>query len=168
MRSWSVPSTKLALVQPPLKTLYPLSKEVSIDRSRIIKSQISVNVAPDGPPELVQCDPISPTSISISWKAPLVEERNGIILGYLVTYRLENKIGGNPWHTLKLTKYRDLYSAGKDTIHSKKTGGLQATVEGLEIFESYYIKVAAFTKVGTGVRSDKLICTTAPDGNNKQ
>jgi len=101
--------------------------------------------APDGPPQLVQCDPISPTSISISWKAPSVEDRNGIILGYLITYRLENKIGG------------------KDTIHSKKTGGMQATVDGLEIFESYYIKVSAFTKVGTGVRSDKLICTTAAD-----
>ena len=59
----------------------------------------------------------------------------------------------------------NVYLQGKDTIHSKKTGGIQATIDGLEIFESYYIKVSAFTKVGTGVRSDKLICTTAQDGN---
>ena len=50
--------------------------------------------APGGPPEFVQCDPISPSSVSISWKAPPVEMRNGIILGYLISYRLENKIGG--------------------------------------------------------------------------
>ena len=49
---------------------------------------------PGGAPQLVHCDPISPSSVSISWKAPPVEMRNGIILGYLITYRLENKIGG--------------------------------------------------------------------------
>ena len=48
---------------------------------------------PGGAPQLVHCDPISPSSVSISWKAPPVEMRNGIILGYLITYRLENKIG---------------------------------------------------------------------------
>ena len=55
---------------------------------------------------------------------------------------------------------------GSDLILSKKTGGTEVSLQGLYTFTSYYIKVAAFTKVGTGVRSDKLICTTAADGNN--
>ena len=47
---------------------------------------------------------------------------------------------------------------------SKKTGETEITLEGLEIFTSYYVKVAAYTKEGNGVKSDKMICTTAQDG----
>lgn len=100
---------------------------------------------PSGPPQLVQCSPTSPTSLSLSWQAPSVDSRNGIILGYIVTYRLENKIGG------------------KDAIQSKKTAGTVTTIDGLLTFHSYYVKVSAFTKVGAGARSHKLICTTAQD-----
>ena len=53
---------------------------------------------------------------------------------------------------------------GSDLIHSKKTADTELTLENLETFTSYYIKVAAFTKVGSGVRSEKMICTTAQDG----
>ena len=47
---------------------------------------------------------------------------------------------------------------------SKKTGDTEATLDGLETFTSYYVKVAAYTKQGSGVRSEKIICTTAQDG----
>ena len=49
---------------------------------------------PGAPPEFPQCDPLSPSSVTVSWKPPPVEESNGLILGYTLTYRLENKIGG--------------------------------------------------------------------------
>ena len=49
-------------------------------------------------------------------------------------------------------------------ILTKKTGDTEVTIDGLETFTSYYVKVAAFTKVGSGVRSEKVICTTAQDG----
>ena len=52
----------------------------------------------------------------------------------------------------------------KDTIQSQKTGGEQTTIEGLGTYKSYYIKVSAFTKVGNGLPSQKIICTTAEDG----
>ena len=55
---------------------------------------------------------------------------------------------------------------GSDLILSKKTADTELTLENLETFTSYYIKVAAYTKVGSGVRSDKMICTTAQDGEN--
>ena len=42
----------------------------------------------------MQCDPLSPDSVSVSWKPPPLELSNGVILGYHVTFRLENKIGG--------------------------------------------------------------------------
>ena len=53
---------------------------------------------------------------------------------------------------------------GSDLILSKKTGATEVSLQGLETFTSYYIKVAAFTKEGDGVKSDKVICTTAQDG----
>ena len=93
--------------------------------------------------------------------------RNGIVLGYLITYRLENKIGGDcQLDTLRTTSYYNLLlsRAGSDIIISKKTADTELTLENLETFTSYYIKVAAFTKVGSGVRSEKVICTTAQDG----
>ena len=93
--------------------------------------------------------------------------RNGIILGYLITYRLENKIGGETQlDTLSATlMYQLLLSRpGSDLILSKKTADTELTLENLETFTSYYIKVSAFTKVGTGVSSEKMICTTAQDG----
>ena len=54
--------------------------------------------------------------------------------------------------------------SGSDLILSKKTADTELTLENLETFTSYYIKVSAFTKVGTGVSSEKMICTTAQDG----
>ena len=51
-------------------------------------------------------------------------------------------------------------------ILSKKTGGTDVMIEGLNTFTSYYVKVAAFTKEGNGVKSDKIICTTAQDGES--
>ena len=56
---------------------------------------------------------------------------------------------------------------GSDLILSKKTGATEVSLQGLETFTSYYIKVAAFTKEGDGVKSDKVICTTAQDGELK-
>ena len=52
-------------------------------------------------------------------------------------------------------------------ILTKKTGDTEVTIDGLETFTSYYVKVAAFTKVGSGVSSEKMICTTAQDGRKQ-
>ena len=57
--------------------------------------------------------------------------------------------------------------AGTDLLLSKKTGDTELTLDGLETFTSYYVKVAAYTKQGSGVRSDKVICTTAQDGESE-
>ena len=62
---------------------------------------------------------------------------------------------------------RDLSCPGSDLILSKKTGMTELILHGLETFTSYYVKVAAFTKEGDGVKSDKIICTTAQDGEFK-
>ena len=53
---------------------------------------------PGAPPEFPQCDPLSPSSVTVSWKPPPVEQSHGLILGYTLTYRLENKIGGELTH----------------------------------------------------------------------
>ena len=49
-------------------------------------------------------------------------------------------------------------------ILTKKTGDTEVTIDGLETFTSYYVKVAAYTQQGDGVKTEKLICTTAQDG----
>ncbi|XP_023335862.1 Down syndrome cell adhesion molecule-like protein Dscam2 [Eurytemora carolleeae] len=109
------------------------------------RSIISTHEAvPGSPPEEVRCEPVSPSLLSISWKPP-VQNMNGIVLGYSVTYRRENLVGG------------------KDAIKEVKVGGLYTSITDLETYTSYYIKVAAFTKVGKGVSSEKLICTTGQD-----
>ena len=64
-----------------------------------------VSLVPAAPPDFVQCDPISPNSVSISWKPPPLELSYGIILGYHITYRLENKIGGESMKLIPTQKW---------------------------------------------------------------
>ena len=56
---------------------------------------------------------------------------------------------------------------GSATILSKKTGATEVTLGQLETFTSYYVKVAAYTQQGDGVKTEKLICTTAQDGEGQ-
>ena len=56
---------------------------------------------------------------------------------------------------------------GSATILSKKTGATEVTLGQLETFTSYYVKVAAYTQQGDGVKTEKLICTTAQDGEEQ-
>ena len=57
---------------------------------------------------------------------------------------------------------------GSDLILSKKTGGTEVSLQGLETFTSYYIKVAAFTRAGQGKASKDIYCRTAEDGKYKK
>ena len=45
---------------------------------------IIVHAAPSGPPQLVSVQPLSPTSLLMSWDPPLQELWNGIIQQYMV------------------------------------------------------------------------------------
>ena len=56
---------------------------------------------------------------------------------------------------------------GSATILSKKTGATEVTLGQLETFTSYYVKVAAYTQQGDCVKTEKLICTTAQDGEGQ-
>ena len=56
---------------------------------------------------------------------------------------------------------------GSATILSKKTGATEVTLGQLDTFTSYYVKVAAYTQQGDGVKTEKLICTTAQDGEGQ-
>ena len=59
---------------------------------------------------------------------------------------------------------KNIVLPGSATILSKKTGATEVTLGQLETFTSYYVKVAAYTQQGDGVKTEKLICTTAQDG----
>ncbi|CAB4062778.1 DSCAM [Lepeophtheirus salmonis] len=104
---------------------------------------------PSGPPLKVRCEAESSTSLSIAWRQPEVAHRNGIILGYKISYRLTNVVGQD---------------AGKsDLIRTKKTSDDRISIHQLNKFSSYYVKVRAYTAVGDGYSSEKIICKTGAD-----
>ena len=61
-------------------------------------------------------------------------------------------------------------SAGKDAIKEVKVGGLDTTLTDLETFTSYYLKIAAFTKVTNILHWSKALpgLTVETDRRTKQ
>ena len=80
------------------------------------------------------------TNVSLSWQQPLPEDRNGIILGFVV--RLSNVSGSD---TRELT-----------------TAYTNITVAPLTPYTLYECVVAAYTSVGTGPSSSIIFARTEP------
>ena len=72
---------------------------------------------------------VSSTSLSFTWSSPPEEDRNGVIVGYIVTY------------------YPVLAPAN---VTTEEVVGTSIVLSGLMIFTNYSVSVAAFTAVGTG------------------
>ncbi|XP_047493701.1 protein sidekick-like isoform X3 [Penaeus chinensis] len=92
--------------------------------------------APSGPPQGLVGSPRSSTEIMIQWEAPMEEERNGMIHGYMVRYRLWG-YKDSQWYYRNITK---------ETQHNYLIGGLI-------IWKDYEIQVAAYNVKGVGVYS---------------
>lgn len=95
--------------------------------------------APSGPPQGLVGSPRSSTEIMIQWEAPPDEDRNGVILGYMVRYRLWG-YKDSQWYYRNITK---------ENQHNYLIGGLI-------IWKDYEIQVAAYNVKGVGVYSRSI------------
>ena len=105
----------------------------------------SVVIAPTGFPQEVSVGIVSSQSVELSWSAPLLEERNGIIDSYVIT----------------LTRH------GRDSQLQLMSTTTTITLNSLVAFTSYFVTVAAVTSAGLGPPSSQLSFTTAEDGNKQ-
>ena len=108
-----------------------------------------MSAEPSGPPEQVTLSDVTSTSIKVTWSPVKVEDRNGIIKGYKVIYRaLPN--GNND------TKVVNITIESQDT---EKT----LSLERLNEFTNYSIRVLAFTAIGDGPLSVAEVKQTLQD-----
>nr|XP_045601913.1 protein sidekick-like isoform X1 [Procambarus clarkii] len=95
--------------------------------------------APSGPPQGLVGSPRSSTEIMIQWEAPPEDERNGVLLGYMVRYRLWGYKDAQ-WYYRNITK---------ENQHNYLIGGLI-------IWKDYEIQVAGYNVKGVGVYSRSI------------
>ena len=108
-----------------------------------------MSAEPSGPPEQVTLSDVTSTSIKVTWSPVKVEDRNGIIKGYKVIYRaLPN--GNNDTKVVNIT------------IESQDTGKT-LSLERLNEFTNYSIRVLAFTAIGDGPLSVAEVKQTLQD-----
>ncbi len=83
---------------------------------------------------------INSTALNISWIAPLIQDQNGVLLGYNVTY-----------------------NSSQDDLQETFVGGTSVDLFGLEEFTKYTITIGAFTVNGTGPTTS-IVVQTDSDG----
>lgn len=105
--------------------------------------------APDGPPVNVSVFSNASTSLVVEMCPPVNEKVNGIITNYTVFYSASNT---STVHKI-ITAIQGIETCSSTSIH------------GLQKFTSYYLKMAASTKIGMGPQTDNFtIVRTLEDG----
>ncbi|XP_050430112.1 cell adhesion molecule Dscam2 isoform X2 [Adelges cooleyi] len=99
---------------------------------------------PSGHPVDVRCAPIGSQTLQMTWQPPEPQHWNGIIQGYAITY--------------------DSIDRDDDIeIGNRKTTSPTVILTGLHKYTNYTLKVAAFTRIGTGEYSKPITCCTEQD-----
>lgn len=81
------------------------------------------------------------SAISLTWQLPLLEDRNGVILGYVV----------------RITSV-----SGRTETREITTTNTSITITTLIPYTVYECVVAAYTRVGTGPSSNIVLARTEP------
>ncbi|KAJ9598443.1 hypothetical protein L9F63_010887, partial [Diploptera punctata] len=102
---------------------------------------------PSVAPEDVRCAGLTSQSLQVSWQPPPTSQCNGILQGYKLFYE---PVLDDHWQ-------------GVDEIETRKTTALTAVLTGLRRFTNYSVQVLAFTRVGDGVMTKPIFCTTEED-----
>ena len=106
-------------------------------------------LAPSSPPTSVIATAQNSTTISVSWGPVVEQDRNGIIKGYKIIYQaLPNGV-----NKTKIINISENSQSEQDT-----------TLDGLNEFTNYSIRVLAFTSEGNGPLSDAKVVQTQQDG----
>ncbi|XP_023703051.1 Down syndrome cell adhesion molecule-like protein Dscam2 isoform X3 [Cryptotermes secundus] len=116
----------------------PLSEPVAAQTMEDVPS-----VAPDD----VRCAGLTSQSLQVSWQPPPTSQCNGVLQGYKLFYE---PVLDDHWQ-------------GVDDIETRKTTALTAVLTGLRKFTNYSVQVLAFTRVGDGVTTKPIFCTTEED-----
>ena len=104
---------------------------------------------PGGPPQAVAIYAVSSTSVSVSWNPVTADDRNGIIKGYKVNYQaLPNG--------QMVAKFSNISSQQQNKTQT-------VTLDNLNEFTNYSIRVLAFTLVGNGPASVAQVVQTLED-----
>ena len=102
---------------------------------------LNCNAAPSGPPLDVNVTAVNSSSLFVSWKEPVAEKQNGVIVSYTVCISL---VPSNTCLSTHMT--------------TKKT----FLIKELIAYTNYYVKVRARTKMGIGPYSLHQEKTTKP------
>ena len=94
---------------------------------------------PDGPPEHIDVDTLNTTAIVIRWEMPAVEKRNGLIIGYKIAVKENDK---------------QVWNSDEDSEPRHKL------INNLLPMHKYSIRVTARTINGSGPASDWIIAET--------
>ncbi|XP_027854261.2 cell adhesion molecule Dscam2 isoform X3 [Aphis gossypii] len=99
---------------------------------------------PSSYPLDVHCSSLGSQTLQMSWKHPEMQHWNGVIQGYVVTY--------------------DSIDRDDDIeIGNRRTPSLTIVLTGLHKYTNYTLKVAAYTRIGTGENSKPIMCCTDQD-----
>ena len=99
---------------------------------------VSISVVPSVPPMNLSLVRSDSWSIVVEWRPVPMEYENGIIKGYRLVYRVKHS--------------ENSMSMTDDSIYSENI----AVLSGLEFDTLYSIRVAAYTRVGSGNFSEPL------------
>ena len=104
---------------------------------------------PSGPPQNVTAVVHSSTQITVTWQNVVGKDRNGIILGYKISYRAVGQLAVNV----------------TEMVQEVKNGSaVQTVLISLEKYIEYKISVLAYTSKGDGPRSQEISARTDEDG----
>ena len=111
-----------------------------------IKNIVVFLLEPSGSPKGITTEPTSPKSITVSWGPVPASDRNGEILGYKIIYQA-------------------LPSGDSITKEINATGDneQETTLDNLNEFTNYSIRMLAFTSVGDGPLSAAVLVQTQDD-----
>ena len=108
------------------------------------------SAAPGAPPQNVETRHTSESSLLVTWEAPPVGQRNGEILGYKVMYSRE----------------RDAEEGDAiiKAINIDNPTQRSVTIDNLETYTRYRVRVSAYTSRGEGPASPTEVVRTDEDG----
>ena len=98
---------------------------------------------PNSPIQNLTASDIATDTVTLIWRAPALEDRNGIIVGYRINL------------TVVTTGFNFELISTEENI----------SITSLRPYTSYAIRIAAMTVVGTGPYSSALSIMTGPAGN---
>ena len=107
---------------------------------------MSYFLVPSSPPATVVAVSISPSTIQVAWDEVPERDRNGIITMYEIQY----------WKSGNQANRNNVTVGTDDLLHE---------LEMLEDFQSYFIRVRAYTVVGAGPYSEPVTAQADQQGN---